>query len=118
MRWLAVTVVFVAASAALVAGIYLRDRVAHPALPHQQSVAYTEAQALLAALAGSHCRPCGVSLLSQPRHGHWLAQIRTKQSVQCVDIDLTAFTWDHGHGFSGVTSVSCARARPSSVAAS
>ncbi len=111
MRWLGLTVAFLAATVALLAGIYLRDRVAHPPLPHQQSVAQREAEAVLASLAGSHCQPCGVALLRQSRHGHWLAQITIKQSVQCININVENFTWDAEHGFSGVTSVSCATAR-------
>ncbi|MGH2895129.1 MAG: hypothetical protein ACRDPM_17940 [Solirubrobacteraceae bacterium] len=111
MRWLAVTIVFLAGTAALLGGVYTRDRVGNPPLPHQESVAHNEAAAVLAAIAGSDCQPCGVALLSQPRHGHWLARIATKESVQCVDINLQAFTWEQGHGFSGVTAVSCARAQ-------
>jgi hypothetical protein len=108
MRWLAVTVAFLAAIAGLVGGIYMRDRVGNLPLPHQRSVAHTEAEAILASIAGSRCQPCGVSLLSQPRRGHWLARISTKQSTQCVDISLLAFTWKRDRGFTGVTSVSCA----------
>lgn len=114
MRWLAVTAAFLAASAALVAGIYLRDRVADPKLPGQRSLAHHEAVAVLESLAGSHCAPCGVALLSKPRAGHWVARITTPQSVQCIDINLTTFTWDRGRGFSGITAVSCTRAQPAS----
>jgi hypothetical protein len=115
MRWLAVTITFLTATAALVGGVYVRDRVGNPPLPHQQSVAHTEAEALLAGIAGSHCQPCGVAVLSNPHHGHWLARITTKRSVQCVDINLQAFTWEPGRGFTGVTSISCAKARSDAI---
>jgi hypothetical protein len=107
MRWLAATLLLLVASVGLVAGIYLRDR-ATPWLPPPQSVAHTDADAVLAALSGGDCHlGCAVQLLVAPRPRHWVARIEVRSTTECFDIDVEAFSFNRARGLSGVKRVGC-----------
>jgi hypothetical protein len=108
MRWLAVTVALLAASLGLVAGIYLRDRDPSPWMPPQRSLAQSEAATVLASLSGPDCgRHCGAQLVTTPRPGHWVFRITARQTIECVDINVDAFSFSRGQDLSGVKAVRC-----------
>lgn len=106
MRWLAVTVALLAASAGLIAGIYLRDRDVNW-LPPERSAAYSDAMALAAHIGGTCPRDCAVTLLGHPRPDHWTERIGIRTATQCFDIDVRTFATEDVHGLSGVTRVGC-----------
>jgi hypothetical protein len=113
MRWLAVTLVLLGASAALVAGIYVRDRGA-TWLPPARTAADFDARVVLAEVAGPGCgRRCSYELLANPRPDHWLAQIVDRSHTRCVDINLRTFRTSDVSGLSGVTVIDCGSARTS-----
>lgn len=112
MRWLAVTLALLAASAAVVVGIYLRDRDTSW-LPPARTAADFDAQVVLTEVAGPGCGTrCSYQLLANPRPDHWLAQIVDRSRTSCVDIDLSTFRADDSNGLSGVKLVDCTAARP------
>ena len=107
MRWLAVTVALLVASAGLVLGIYVRDRDTswRPA-PH--AAADFDARMVMTYVAGPDCgKRCSYELLGNPQTNHWLARIVDRSRAQCVDIDLLSFATSEAHGVSGVTPVAC-----------
>jgi hypothetical protein len=107
MRWLAVTVALLTASAALVAGIFLRDRSTSWRLPPPRAAA-ADAQMVLTWIAGPYCgNRCSYRLLAHPRTDHWLALIVDRSRPQCVDINLDTFDISDPHGVAGLTSVRC-----------
>jgi hypothetical protein len=108
MRWLAVTLVLLVASAALVAGIYLRDRdTATSWLPAQRPAARADALSVAANLGGTCPQRCHVRILSHPRPYHWVAWIHIPRATECVDIDLLTFATVPQRGLSGIAAVSC-----------
>jgi hypothetical protein len=112
MRWLAATVGLLAASAALVAGVYLRDRDPHW-LPPQRKIATYDARTMLLQM---HCgHRCSYALVGNPRPYHWVARIDNGVGVECYDIDVISFDTSTSHGVSGVATVRCgalAQAKP------
>jgi hypothetical protein len=108
MRWLAVTVALLTASAGLVAGIYFRDRNPSPWLPPSRTVAQHDAQTIAHQLAGGRCDgDCEALLLSEPQPETWLAKLSVQSTTQCVYIYLQSFAYDPAHGVTGVRDVRC-----------
>jgi len=107
MRWLAVTLALLTASAALVAGIFLRDRSTSWRLPPPREAA-ADARMVLNYIAGPQCgNRCSFRLLAHPRSGHWLALIVDRSRPQCVDINVETFDISAPHGVAGIESVGC-----------
>jgi hypothetical protein len=108
MKWLGVTAALLAASAALVVGIYLRDWSSAWRLPPQKA-AEVDARRVLTFMAGPQCgRRCSYRMLAHPRTNHWLAVIVDRaRPPQCVDINVDRFEISAAHGVSGVQPVSC-----------
>lgn len=111
MRWLAATVTLLGASAALIVGIYLRDRDPGHWLPPQRQVAHSDAMAIAAAIGGTCPRDCAVKLLGHPRRDHWTEKITIPTATRCVDINVMTFATDETHGVAGVTMVRCGTRR-------
>jgi hypothetical protein len=106
MRWLVATAGLLAASVALVAGVYLRDRAPSNWLPPQRNVASYDAETIVLQLRCGHL--CSYTLLGNPRPNHWVARIDMMgEMVDCFDIDLASFDTSGARGVSGVTSVHC-----------
>ena len=113
MRWLAVTVVLLIASAALTAWIYFRDRAPSHWLPPQRRAANSDVRTMLLQMrCGGQCT---YRLVGHPRADHWVARIDTGTTIQCFDINLLAFDTSQARGVSGVASVSCDRYSPASA---
>jgi hypothetical protein len=107
MRWLAVTVALLTASAALVVGIFLRDRSASWRLPPRRAAA-VDARMIMTYIAGPQCgKRCSYRVLAHPRSDHWLALIVDRSRPHCVDINVKSFDISALHGAAGVESVSC-----------
>ena len=106
MRWLAVTLVLLSASAALVAGVYLRDRDLSGWLPPPRVAASQDAETILLAI---HCPRaiCSYRLVGNPRPDHWVASLFTGARTVCFDINLLAFDVTATRPFSGATPVPC-----------
>jgi hypothetical protein len=107
MKWLVVTLALLGASAALISGIYLRDRDPSRWLPPGPTVAHHDAMAIAAAIGGTCPRDCTVKLLGHRRTDHWTERIEIPAATECVDIDVLTFATDEVHGISGVTKVDC-----------
>jgi hypothetical protein len=107
MKWLAVTLACLAASAVLVGGIYLRDRDPSRWLPPGPTVARHDALAIAAAIGGTCPRECRVKLLGHRGADHWTERIEIPRVVVCVDVNVRTFATDDSHGLSGVTKVRC-----------
>jgi hypothetical protein len=108
MRWLAATLALVAASAALVAGIYFRDRDTSGFLPAPRIAANADARAVMFSIGGTNCgRRCSYRLLGSSRPDHWLAQIVDRSRTRCVEINIRTFGLSIAHGISGVGPVDC-----------
>jgi hypothetical protein len=113
VRWLAVTLALLGASAVLVAGIYLRDRDPSNWLPAPRTAASSDAGAVMAGLGGPDCgRRCSFRLLGNPKPDHWLAQIVDRARTECVDINLRAFGASDTNGLSGVALIDCESLAP------
>ena len=67
MRWLAITLALLGASAALVSGLYLRDRDTSAWLPPGPTIARHDALAVAADLGGTCPRECKVKLVGHPQ---------------------------------------------------
>jgi hypothetical protein len=106
MRWLTVTVALLGASAALVAGIYLRDRDPSGWLPPPRVAASQDAETILLVIACPRAI-CSYRLVGSPRPGHWVASLFTGAGTVCFDIDLVAFDVNASHGFTGAIPVRC-----------
>ena len=115
MRWLAVTVALLCASAALVAGIYLRDRDPSGWLPPPRVAAGQDAETILLEIACPRAI-CSYRLVGNPRPDHWVASLFTGAGTVCFDIDLVAFDVNASRGFTGATPVSCHAAAAASGA--
>jgi hypothetical protein len=100
-------VALLAASAALVLAIYLRDRDPGGWLPPQREVAHSDAMAIAAEIGGMCPRDCAVSLLGHPRTNHWTERIVIPTATRCVDINVLTFATYEERGIAGVTVVSC-----------
>jgi hypothetical protein len=108
MRWLCLTAGLLAASAALVVGIYLRDR--DPQwLPPQRKMAAYDARTMLLQLRCGHV--CSYAVLGNPHPGHWTVRVEDGLATECFDIDVVRFATTTSHGISGVTTVACGAAR-------
>jgi hypothetical protein len=109
MRWLAATLALLAAGAALVAGIYLRDRSSAWRLPPRQA-AQVDAQKVLMFIAGPGCGSrCSYRVVSHPRPDHWLALIVDRSRPHCVDINVQTFAISAEQGMSGMERIDCAQ---------
>lgn len=107
MRWLAATVVLLTVSAALVAGIFLRDRDASWQPPSRATAAF-DAKWVLTYVAGPTCGSrCSYEVLANPRANHWLARIVDRSRAECVDIDVGTFEVSGAHGISGIRVIDC-----------
>lgn len=108
MRWLAVTLALLSASAALVLGIYLRDR-GSAWRPPQRTAADFDARTVLNYVAGPTCgKRCSYELLAHPRTNHWLARVVDRSRAECVDIDLMKFATTATRGILGIEVIDCA----------
>lgn len=107
MKWLAVTVALLGASAALVGGMYVRDRDPSGWLPPGPTIARHDAMSIAAAIGGTCPRDCTVKLLAHPRTDHWTERIEIPAATECVDINVRTFDTNEVRGISGVTKVSC-----------
>ena len=107
MRWLAVTLALLGASAALVSGLYLRDRDTSAWLPPGPTIARHDALAVAADLGGTCPRECKVKLVGHPRGDHWIEWIEIPTLTTCVDINVRTFATEKVHGLSGVTRTGC-----------
>jgi hypothetical protein len=108
MRWLAGTLGLLAASVALVVGIYVRDRDSHW-LPPQRKMAAYDARTMLLQLPCGHV--CSYTLLANPHPDHWLVRVEDGIATECFDIDVVQFETTTARGVSGVTTVACGAAR-------
>ncbi|HEY2317971.1 MAG TPA: hypothetical protein VGH67_06700 [Solirubrobacteraceae bacterium] len=107
MKWLAATAILIGASAALMLGIFLRDRDTSWR-PSERVTAEFDAHWVLAYVAGPTCgRRCSYTLLAHPRGHHWVARIVDRSRAECVDIDLTRFNVSSKHGVAGIDVVNC-----------
>lgn len=107
MRWLAATLALLTASAALVVGIYLRDRSTSWRLPPRQA-AQVDALKVLNFIAGPGCgRTCSSRVVAHPRPDHWWALIVDRSRPHCVDINVQTFSISPERGMSGMERISC-----------
>lgn len=107
MKWLAVTLALLGASAALLGAIYLRDRDTSWR-PPPRTAADFDARMVLTYVAGPDCGTrCSYKLLANPRDNHWLARIVDRSRAECVDIDLDRFGINESHGIAGIVMVNC-----------
>ena len=107
MRWLAATLALLVASAALVVGIYLRDRNSSWQLPPRQA-AQVDAEKVLNFIAGPGCgSACSYRVVAHPRADHWLAVIVDRSRPHCVDINVQTFALSAERGMSGMERISC-----------
>jgi hypothetical protein len=111
MRWLGVTAGLLAASASLVAWVYLRDRdTSGWRLPERQIVR-ADTAATLTAFAGPDCRPgCAAQLLGRTQPHRWLVRITVRGRSLCLQIDPDVFAVSP-RGLDGVQPSRCARER-------
>ncbi|HEX3691132.1 MAG TPA: hypothetical protein VHV28_15640 [Solirubrobacteraceae bacterium] len=107
MKWLAATLALLAASAALVGGIFLRDRSSSWRLPPRQA-AQVDALKVLNFIAGPGCGSrCSYRVVSHPRPDHWLALIVDRSRPHCVDINVQTFAISPQNGMSGMQRIGC-----------
>jgi hypothetical protein len=106
MRWLAATVALLCVSAALVVGVYLRDRDPSSWLPPPRVAASQDAVTIMRAI---HCPSalCSYRLARSPRPNHWVAKVSIGTTRVCFDIDLFAFDVTAARALSGTRPVSC-----------
>jgi hypothetical protein len=107
VKWLAVTLALLGISAALVTGIYLRDRDTSWR-PAPRTAADFDARMVLTYVAGPDCGArCSYELLANPRDNHWLARIVDRSRAECVDINLDTFGINESHGIAGIVMINC-----------
>jgi hypothetical protein len=108
MKWLCATLGLLAAAAALVVAIYLRDYSSSWRLPPREA-AGADAQLVLDSMAGPQCgNLCSYEIVGHPRTDHWLAKIVDRSHpARCVDIDIETFGTGSEHDPSGIKPVSC-----------
>lgn len=108
MRWLAATLVLLAATASLGAWIYLRDRQPNTWHPPERQLVDYDAHVVLSMIEGYHCaHGCAVTGLGRYRPGVWLVHMRLPTRRQCAEITLDRFTFSPQHGLTGVRFVGC-----------
>ncbi len=108
MKWLGVTVALLAASAFLVAWIYMRDRHVTNWLESDAARAHQDARTVLSALEGYHChKGCDYRVVDHSSGSHWLARIDVPWSTRCFEIDVNTFAFSPEHGLSGIEQVKC-----------
>jgi hypothetical protein len=113
MKWLAATLALIAATAAVLAGIYFRDRDTSGFLPAPRTAADADARAVMFGIGGTDCgRRCSYRLLGSTKPDHWLAQIVDRSRTECVEIDLKTFGLSDVHGISGVAMIDCESVPP------
>jgi hypothetical protein len=115
VRWLAATLALLVASAALVLGVYLRDRDPANWLPPQRVAAAQDAVTIMRVIACPSAI-CSYRLVGNPRPNHWLARVSIGPMRVCFDIDLLAFDVTAAHGFTGARAVRCSIAQLASGA--
>ncbi len=104
MRWLATTIVLLGASAAVVAGIYLRDRDPSGWLPPPRVAASQDAETILLEIACPRAI-CSYRLVGNPRPDHWLASIVDRSSRPSASTSTSTFDVDAARrGFTGTVS--------------
>ncbi len=107
VRWLAVTLALVAATGALLGGMYLRDRRPGAWHPPSAFAARADAESLLSALNGGRCGGCAVTRLRPASSGLWFARLRIEDQVRCVRIDPDRFAMTPESGLVGMEVVAC-----------
>ena len=100
MRWLALTLALLAASAGLLAWVYLRDRDTSDWLAPERQRVHSDGWVVL---TGEDChRGCAVSVQGRVGPHLWLVRLAVRGSVQCVQIDPETFTVTARDGLVGV----------------
>jgi hypothetical protein len=107
MRWLCATVGLLAASACLLAWVYLRDRDPSSWRVPEGQLARADAAAVLAALTGAGCRDCTAEPLRRTQPRLWLVRVTVRGRAQCLQIDLDTFAVSRQHGVSGAQPSRC-----------
>jgi hypothetical protein len=108
MRWLAATAALVAATVALGAWIWLRDRSTSGWRGAGRALAFSDAQVLLGGISGHRCGAgCDARVVGQDGDGRWLVRLRLNGSAQCYRLDTDAFTSSVTHGVAGVEATRC-----------
>jgi len=93
MRWLAVTVGLLAATGALLAGIYVRDRNPNAWHPPAQQLARGDAEGVLLGIMGWHCpHGCRVETVTPLAQGRWFARLEVHWRAVCVEIEPRRFS--------------------------
>ncbi len=105
MRWMGLTVALLAATAALLAWVYLRDRDLS-GWQAQEAVLAKEDAAM--AVGGGACRgACRVRLLGQTGPHRWLISVAVARHRQCLQVDPNRFTVSSLEGDTGITPDRC-----------
>jgi hypothetical protein len=119
MIWRFATASLVAASVALVAWMYVRDRAGYSPPQAERAQAGLDAERVLTALGPSRaCRGhCSVDLVRRIAPGQWLVRFRAPTWQRCFVVNVHAFAYRPQSGLSGVRPSGCeedvlARARP------
>jgi hypothetical protein len=107
MKWFTATIVLLLASAALVLGVFLRDRDTAWQPPARAAASF-DARWVMTYVAGPTCGTrCSYEVLANPRANHWLARIVDRSRAECVDIDVDTFDVSGAHGISGIQVIDC-----------
>lgn len=115
MRWLAATVALLAASAALIAWVYLRDR---DTSGWQAQEAVLAGEDAARAIGYGDCREdCAVRLLAQTGPHWWLVGVAAGGRRQCLEVDPNRFTISSSEGDTGVAPAHCHALAGSAAAA-
>lgn len=112
MRWLAATAALLAASAGLIAWVYLRDR--DTSGWQAQEAVLAREDAVTAVGVGLCHKGCRVRLLAQTGLHRWLIDVAAGGHRQCLEVDPNRFTISSREGDTGVTPAHC----PASAATS
>lgn len=108
MRWLAATILLLAATAAFSGVIYARDLVPGAWHPPAGGLAAADARAVYRLLTGGHCHGrCGVSDVRRIAGARWSATLRLGATVRCADIDVDTFGHDGRAGVRGASVEVC-----------
>ncbi len=112
MRWLAATVALLAASAGLLAWVYLRDRDTSGWQAQEAALAREDAAR---AVGGGSCRQdCRAGLLAQTGPHRWLVSVAFDGRRQCLEVDPNEFTVSSSEGDTGVAPARCSTTPTSS----
>ena len=110
MRWLAATILLLAATVALSGVIYARDLQPGAWRPPAGEAAASDAQAIARALSADGCATrCRVSDVRQITGSHWRATVRAGAVVRCAEIDVNTFAFTRRSGLHGATVAACPR---------